>query len=261
MIRKPKFTPNWKYAIGELTLIFLGISLAIWFNNWNDEQKRDKLEIEILKQIYKDVRASKGDIDSDLYQLTLGLESHLNIDKYIREDVPYVDSMCFDFHWLKKDEYTFPIRAGYENLKASGLDLIKNDSILELIQYTFEAGYPRISRSTPFYPDLDEYYTEFYKQHFLPNSNMKLGFKRKTGEFSITYPYLDRIGNRLVPAQIGYVPRDFEALKKNPEFLVMLRQSFDYRTYKVRQYQRVQLICEQLLSKIEKELGEDVLTQ
>lgn len=261
MIRKPKFKPNWKYALSELLLIFLGISLAIWFNNWNDEQKRDRLEQDILKQVYKDVLANKGDIDSDLIQLEFGLESHLNIDKYIREDAPYADSMCFDFYWLKKDEYTFPIRAGYENLKAAGLDLIKNDSILQLIQYTFESGYTRISRSTPFYPDLDQYYTEFYKQHFLPNKDMKLLFKRNTDEYSVNYPYLDRLGNRLIPTQIGYVPHDFEALKKNPEFLVMLRQSFNYRTYKVRQYQRVQAICDQLLSKIEKELGEEVLNE
>lgn len=28
-------TINWKYIIGEIVLIFFGISLAIWFNNWN----------------------------------------------------------------------------------------------------------------------------------------------------------------------------------------------------------------------------------
>jgi len=26
---------NWKYIVGEILLIFFGISLAIWFNNWN----------------------------------------------------------------------------------------------------------------------------------------------------------------------------------------------------------------------------------
>lgn len=169
--------------------------------------------------------------------------------------------MCFDFYCLKKDEYTFPIRVGYENLKAAGLDLIKNDSILQLIQYTFESGYTRISRSTPFYPDLDQYYTEFYKQHFLPNRDMKLLFKRNTDEYSVNYPYLDRLGNRLIPTQIGYVPHDFEALKKNSEFLVMLRQSFNYRNYKVRQYQRVQAICDQLLTKVKKELDEEMLKE
>lgn len=30
---------NWKYVLGEVILIFLGINLAIWFNNWNSNNK------------------------------------------------------------------------------------------------------------------------------------------------------------------------------------------------------------------------------
>ena len=30
---------NWQYAIGEVILIFVGITLAIAFNNWNEERK------------------------------------------------------------------------------------------------------------------------------------------------------------------------------------------------------------------------------
>jgi hypothetical protein len=29
---------NWKYVFGEILLIFIGINLAIWFNNWNTSQ-------------------------------------------------------------------------------------------------------------------------------------------------------------------------------------------------------------------------------
>lgn len=50
---------NWKYIVGEILLIFFGISLAIWFNNWNasntlNENKRiaiDKIEEEIQNNL------------------------------------------------------------------------------------------------------------------------------------------------------------------------------------------------------------------
>ena len=50
---------NWKYFVGEILLIFFGISLAIWFNNWNtsntiNENKRiaiDKIEEEIQNNL------------------------------------------------------------------------------------------------------------------------------------------------------------------------------------------------------------------
>lgn len=41
---------NWKYILGELLLIFLGINLAIWFNDWNAANKTaDNIEIALLK--------------------------------------------------------------------------------------------------------------------------------------------------------------------------------------------------------------------
>ncbi len=41
MRKKSGFKLNWKYALGELVLIFLGISLAITFQNWNEGRKND----------------------------------------------------------------------------------------------------------------------------------------------------------------------------------------------------------------------------
>ena len=62
--------------------------------------------------------------------------------------------MCFDFEWLIKDEYMYPITASYDLLKKEGLELIKNDSIRIITQRTFEFILPRISKQNPFYPDL-----------------------------------------------------------------------------------------------------------
>ena len=30
---------NWQYVLGEILLIFFGITLAVWFNNWNADRK------------------------------------------------------------------------------------------------------------------------------------------------------------------------------------------------------------------------------
>ena len=52
-------TMNWKYILGEVLLIFIGINLAIWFNNWNETNKintnktiaLDKIEAEIQNNL------------------------------------------------------------------------------------------------------------------------------------------------------------------------------------------------------------------
>jgi len=250
MIRKPNFKPNWKYALGELTLIFLGISLAIWFNNWNDMRKREQLQEEVLLQVYTDIVTNKGDVDGDYQQLGQGMQSLVNIETYFAEDRPYVDSMCFDFYWIKQDEYAFPIQGGYEKLKSLGLDLITNDTLRQYIQIAHEFGYPRISRQTPFHPDMDEYFTEYYKRHFTPNQDTSLVFKRQ----GVSYPFWSSLGGVRHMVHIGYVPKDYEALKKDSEFKMMLHQSKEYRRYKIRQYQNVQELSEIVIGMIEKEL-------
>ena len=54
---------NWKYIFGEILLIFIGISLAIWFNNWNSSIKTGKeKEIAIAK--------IKEEIQSNISELT-----------------------------------------------------------------------------------------------------------------------------------------------------------------------------------------------
>jgi len=57
---------NWKYILGEILLIFFGISLAIWFNNWNEANKintnkkiaLDKIEDEIQNNL-EELRAAR----------------------------------------------------------------------------------------------------------------------------------------------------------------------------------------------------------
>ena len=68
MGRFKKTQINWKYIIGEVLLIFIGISLAIWFNNWNSSRRTasekkiaiEKIEGEILNNLDDLIKAREG---------------------------------------------------------------------------------------------------------------------------------------------------------------------------------------------------------
>ncbi|MBO3700251.1 hypothetical protein [Roseivirga sp. E12] len=66
MIRKPNFKLNWKYALGEITLIFIGITIAIWFQNWNEQKKDRKLEKHFYGLVISDMQATSDDITEAL---------------------------------------------------------------------------------------------------------------------------------------------------------------------------------------------------
>ncbi len=69
-------TVNWKYIVGEILLIFFGISLAIWFNNWNASNT-----INANKRIAID--KIKDEIQNNLEELHSAREVNLKIPKAI----------------------------------------------------------------------------------------------------------------------------------------------------------------------------------
>ena len=62
------------YAIGEVILIFAGITLALAFGNWNEERKVRNLETKALTDIAANlntnVRHIKGNIKTDTRQIS-----------------------------------------------------------------------------------------------------------------------------------------------------------------------------------------------
>jgi len=63
--RKFQNVINWKNALGEIALIFIGISLALWFDNWNDQRKDQQL----TKIYYKQLAQSLQKDTARLFQL------------------------------------------------------------------------------------------------------------------------------------------------------------------------------------------------
>ena len=57
LLKENKFNQYVLYAIGEISLVAIGILLALQVNNWNESRKVDKKEILILKDLRNDLKA------------------------------------------------------------------------------------------------------------------------------------------------------------------------------------------------------------
>ncbi|RDY59275.1 hypothetical protein [Flagellimonas nanhaiensis] len=49
---------NWKYILGEILLLFIGINLAIWFNDWNASKEVQKNKEIALDKIEGEIRTN-----------------------------------------------------------------------------------------------------------------------------------------------------------------------------------------------------------
>lgn len=138
LIMENKTGKYFKYAIGEIVLVVIGILIALQINNWNESRKKVQLEISILKDI-------KSDLKENIQNLKEGIKhtdsSYFNNSKIIslyKQKTPYHDSLLvyfsnFSGYW--DPDFTY---AGFENLKSIGVNLISNAELRREIINTIE---------------------------------------------------------------------------------------------------------------------------
>jgi len=137
---------NWTYALGELILIFLGINLAIWFNNWNEAKKQKQIEYNTLAEIRDEILLDTIDVNYNIRAYERIVERYDTITHYIWNRLPY-DSVlqnCLG-SMLSNFSITFHYSA-YETLKSRGLETITNDSIRKEIVRLYDFDYQNMER-------------------------------------------------------------------------------------------------------------------
>jgi len=247
------------YAIGEIILVVIGILIALQINTINQNQKREKLESVLLKQVKFELQEIYEDVWRDIARLQLGAQSHHLLYQCILQDKAYTDSLCFDFYWIQVDEYIYPTNTAYSKLKQTGLDIIKNNQIRIALRELYEGYFPRLSTKNAFIPDISNVFNTYYLDHFRPNSDTSLLFNfqlahdtvgsRFYKDVDFIFPKIkDKYGQQQT---IGYVPLSFEALKKDTKFQMLLEQTNRHRNNKLIHYLAAQSTIKEVVSLIE----------
>ncbi len=130
-----------KYAIGEIILVVIGILIALQINNWNEHRKEHSNEAKILKTLNDEFLENKMTLDSTLTLLSSAADALSfvlkNIDHEPKIELTPVqlDSVLYytisDPYW-KKSEYTL------KNLENSGkLSSLSNQKLkAKLYEYS-----------------------------------------------------------------------------------------------------------------------------
>ncbi len=121
-----------KYAIGEIILVVIGILIALSINNWNESRKDNIKESAILKELHKDFN---GNLQQFVNVKTVhfsSLKSAEKFKKYINHpDLFAVRDSIAKYYYLAFNGVSYnPSNGVVESLIASGdYQLIKNDTL------------------------------------------------------------------------------------------------------------------------------------
>ena len=106
-----------KYAIGEILLVVIGILIALQINNWNEKRKNEEKVNILLLKIQKDLESDINEVIS-LARFYSRKDSLINLvlnNKLTKED--YQSPSSGDLHYLVRNLLRINLRNnGYENL-------------------------------------------------------------------------------------------------------------------------------------------------
>ena len=218
-----------KYAIGEIILVVIGILIALQINNWNEDRKLQKEELNLLIELKSNLEVTLNNFKNDTLDNLNSIHQFEKIESYIKENLPYNSELDSAFRQLRGWRSPYPIYTAYTTLKTKGLDIISNGPLRNKIVNLYESDFMILSTDY----DKDEWnlmlavVTPFYSK-FIRSSD---------------------VSNKLA------IPNDFESLKHNDEFINILRMICSTRKFGLKTYKSTMISIEDLIESIDNELN------
>lgn len=206
-----------KYAIGEIVLVVIGILIALQINNWNTQRQVRQLEVKYLNEIAKNLKPDLQDIRFNIQFNTDRLLASEMVLKCLDEHTVYSDTMDVYFGGLLYTTRSVVNYSAYETLRSRGLEIVSNDSLRQMITKLYAFQYHNV---------ID---FEIQDDHAL--------------QYNVVMPaVMEHVAMRPIPEvgkQLGR-PMDFEALKDDAEFKNALIMNADLRMYMLSNYRNLE---------------------
>ena len=229
LLEKNKTGKYFKYAIGEIILVVIGILIALSINNWNENRKRQNEELFLLVDIKKNLEVMIMDFTADTISNSNDIIQYSKIENYIANDLPYANELDSVFGILTFWNSPYITATAYNSLQSKGLDLIKNDTLKNDIIKLYEVHFKRL--------------TEDYE---LGENQLKS---------IIVNPFMIKKVKRLHNQSMNLArPTDFESLKKDVEFTNILSHIIRQRKRGLEIYKSVMSEINVLIDEIDKEV-------
>ncbi|GAA4280368.1 DUF6090 family protein [Gaetbulibacter aestuarii] len=230
LLREGKVSSYLKYAIGEIVLVVIGILIALSINNWNENRKEHKVERNMLLSIKEELKYSLNELKNDLETTEICEQATRNVYSYIQTNPKLVDSMYDDFYNLIAFDYSFPKTSAYQSLKSGNIEIIKSDTLRDLITYIYESGYKRLQLKIETRRNAARLLFPYYQKHF------------------VSKIITDSITHR---KNIIGIPNNYEDLMHDPEFETLIVEAINGRANFRIGYERTIEVIETCIKQID----------
>lgn len=222
---------NWLSSIGQVVLIFIGVTVAIWFENWNNDNQERKREVQLLRQMTIDLGHDLRDVNGNVRSAQRQLASCNLILDNLNSSNTYVDSLGRHFAGLPLYTFFNCNVGAYQTLKGLGLDLVENDTLRQQIVELYEGSYAYLNNNTKIAHDY----------------SMTVLIPTLTRNFKDIHVEIGRLNSTATPV-------DYALLKKNLEFIQQVRFLASFQQMSIKLNTNIGGLIERLRTNIDSEL-------
>ncbi|GAA4279989.1 DUF6090 family protein [Gaetbulibacter aestuarii] len=201
LLKENKTGRYFKYALGEIILVVIGILIALQINNWNENRKLKSSEIKILQNFKSSLKADSL-IISESDQVYSKVRNSIDyLIKYMDKDLPYKDSLKYHYGNITSDWGVRFDLTTYNVLKSKDLNLISNENLRsDIITYYSYAEGTVLQLSKRYTDVIEDASKTIFSKHF------------------------DQMwSSRQDNFQSEMIPVDYQKLKKDQEFKYFLK--------------------------------------
>ncbi|MBI9064796.1 MAG: hypothetical protein JEZ14_22610 [Marinilabiliaceae bacterium] len=152
-------SPSWiKMAVLEILLIFIGINLSLYFNNWNEERKKESIQLDILKELLVDIEQDSIDIKSSIDILNRYVVCYNTISDLVTTSETVADSILEQYKPVWGNTFFNTNQIAYENYKLKGLEFVKSNALRRAIMTYYEDDIHLLRKREEWMSNIDDKY-------------------------------------------------------------------------------------------------------
>lgn len=205
-MKKMSFIQRMLYLVGQVVLIFLGVTVAIWFENINEARKEKKFEQVLLSEMLFNLNNDIRSIDEGVRIINDGIYAGEKIVEALKKNdfdsIPYYMTTIM---WYNIGLYN---SSSYETIKSKGLDIIQDNSLRQKIVQYYE-------ERVKYLKEVEKVGYNLTWQQYMPQAISKFR------DFSLL---------------TGTQPLDINALKNDNEFKQVILITIELKKFERRQH-------------------------
>ena len=193
LMEQNKTGKYFKYAIGEIVLVVIGILIALQVNNWNQKRLQTNKAEDSLKLILRDLEMEFLSLSSARNELSTQMHSLIKVSNG-EFDEKNLESFLFDLTGV----FVYSIgNQGYLFLNQPGnLDLIADEELKEALIYHYENFVPMLVKWSVWHENI----TTNIEEYAMRNLPIEINYTIDTNQLS---PLLDGQLKSIINFQIN----------------------------------------------------------